>query len=107
MPIRGSHAYYFHGRVYLLLHFPQFLLVRPEGVVIIYGERKEGGGGIGGGEHKQSFSLINTRGANKFFRPINNNMSRVLIFMIANALLLNIIICMEVEIFKGRVKSVM
>jgi hypothetical protein len=82
------------------LHFAQFLLVRPEGVVIIYGE-------VRGGEHKQSFSLINRRGAKKFFRPIKNNMSRVLIFMIANALLLNIIICMEVEIFKGHVKSVM
>jgi hypothetical protein len=77
---------YFHGRVYLLLHFPQFLLDGPEGVVIIYGEG---------------------RGAKKFFRPIKKNMSRVLNFMIANALLLNNIICMEVEIFKGHVKSVM
>ena len=65
------------------------------------------GRGRGGGGHKQSFTLLNRRGAKKFFRPINNNMSRVLIFMIANALLLNIIICMEVEIFKGHVKSVM
>jgi hypothetical protein len=94
---------YFHGRVYLLLHFPHFLRVRPEGVVIIYGEGKGGSGG-----HKQSFTLINRgEGAKKFFRPINNNMSRVLIFMIANALLSNIIICMEVEIFKCHVKSVM
>ena len=35
---------YFHGRVYILLHFPQFLLVRPEGVVIVYGKGK---GGVG------------------------------------------------------------
>ena len=69
-------------------------------MVIIYGEGKGGG-------HKQSFTLINRRGAKKVFRPIKNNMSRVIIFMIANALVMNIIICIEVEIFKGYVKSVM